>query len=277
MRQAKGMLKEKYGDENEILTVHIKQIMNLPNITGNNSTKVNEFYETLAVNVQAIRTMGKLEAINGYARLTLDKLAGIRADIVREDKNWKEWAFPELVTNLQAWLDRNMVEREEEKENSSGRGGRFPGYNNNRGGFSGGYPDNKRDQEDRRRYGGNHRQYMQKDNDRIRREMPKNRMICVYCGSMGHNSTLCSQVLDVASRREILKQKKVCFNCTKTGHLVKTCWMPKMREEASHLGMHDAPQIVHELGGEYDGRDEKASRWRARWRRTGWSKERQRI
>ena len=76
------MLKEKYGDENEILTLHIKQIMNLPNISGNNSSKINEFYETLAVNVQAIRTMGKLEAINGYARLTLDKLAGIRANIV---------------------------------------------------------------------------------------------------------------------------------------------------------------------------------------------------
>ena len=66
--------------------IHIKQIMNLPNISGVNPIKINEFDETLVVNVQAIETMGKLVSVNGYARLTLDKLVGIREDMVRDDK-----------------------------------------------------------------------------------------------------------------------------------------------------------------------------------------------
>ena len=33
-------------------------------------------------NVQAFETMNKLKEINGYVRLTLDKLPGIRADLV---------------------------------------------------------------------------------------------------------------------------------------------------------------------------------------------------
>ena len=33
-------------------------------------------------NVQALETINKLKEINGYVRLTLDKLPGIRADVV---------------------------------------------------------------------------------------------------------------------------------------------------------------------------------------------------
>ena len=46
--------------------------------------------------------MGKLKEINGYVRLTLDKLQGIRADLARTDDVWQEWKFPQLVEVLES-------------------------------------------------------------------------------------------------------------------------------------------------------------------------------
>ena len=37
-------------------------------------------------NVQALETMGKLGEVNGYVRMTLNKLEGIRGDLVRPGK-----------------------------------------------------------------------------------------------------------------------------------------------------------------------------------------------
>ena len=67
-------------------------------ITETNPTRINEFYEKLVTNIQTLESMGKEKDIyRGYVRLTLDKLPGIRADLVRLDDNWQEWRFPQLV------------------------------------------------------------------------------------------------------------------------------------------------------------------------------------
>ena len=44
--------------------------------------------------------MGKLNQINGYVQITLDKLQPIPADLVRLDTSWKKWTFPQLVEAL---------------------------------------------------------------------------------------------------------------------------------------------------------------------------------
>ena len=76
----------------------------MPVITGTNPTKINEFYKKLVTNIQTLESMGKDKDIRGYVRLTLDKLQGIRADLVRMDNNWKEWKFPQLVEALRKWV-----------------------------------------------------------------------------------------------------------------------------------------------------------------------------
>ena len=45
------------------------------------------------ISAQALETMNKLKEPIDYVRLTLDKLPGIRADVVRLDDNWQEWDF----------------------------------------------------------------------------------------------------------------------------------------------------------------------------------------
>ena len=47
--------------------------------------------------VQALETIRKLNEIKSYVRNTLEKLPGIRADLVRLDDSWQDWGFCELV------------------------------------------------------------------------------------------------------------------------------------------------------------------------------------
>ena len=52
--------------------------------------------------------MGKLKEINGYVRLTLDKLQGIKADLVTTDDDWQDWKFPQLVKALESYTCRKF-------------------------------------------------------------------------------------------------------------------------------------------------------------------------
>ena len=89
--------------------------MSLPHINSVNLYKVYEFNEKLPGSVQALKTMGKLKEINGYVRLTFDKLQGIKADLVRMDNGWQEWKFQQLVKALESWTRRNPIILKENK------------------------------------------------------------------------------------------------------------------------------------------------------------------
>ncbi len=94
---AKSILQTKFGKMSEIVTAHVKGIMDLPTINGSSATKIHDFYQKLLTHVQAMETMGKLKTINGYVRLLIDRLPGIRSDLVRDDEEWDTWEFPQLV------------------------------------------------------------------------------------------------------------------------------------------------------------------------------------
>ena len=106
---AKNILINKYTKPREVANAQIQCIMGLPVITETNPTRINESYEQLITNVQTLESMGKHKDIRGYVRLTLDKLQGIRADLVRLDDNWQEWRFPKLVEALKNGCERNSV------------------------------------------------------------------------------------------------------------------------------------------------------------------------
>ena len=74
--------------------------MVLPSIPNTSTVRIHDFYERLSTNVNALDTLEKLKEINGYVRLTLDKLSGIRADLVRTDDSWKNCKFYELLESL---------------------------------------------------------------------------------------------------------------------------------------------------------------------------------
>ena len=80
----------------------MKDILDLPKISGNQPRKIHQFYERLLYDVQSLETMGKLSQVNGNVALTIDKLSGIR-DLVRNDEHWKTWDFLKLCDALKSW------------------------------------------------------------------------------------------------------------------------------------------------------------------------------
>ncbi len=106
---------EGYLLSSEIVNSYTQNIICLPNIHGCQPSKIHKFYETLMYNVQSLETLGKLSEVNGYVRATIDKLEGIRGDLVRMDNDWQEWKFPYLVEALRKWTERNPVKNQSEK------------------------------------------------------------------------------------------------------------------------------------------------------------------
>ena len=115
--RAKNILQATFGKTSEVSTAHVRGIIDLPTVNGSNPAKIHDFFEKLVTHVQAVETMGKLKTINGYVWLLLDRLHGIRSDLVRDDVNLTNWELPHLVEALRLWTERNTIsdERKEHK------------------------------------------------------------------------------------------------------------------------------------------------------------------
>ena len=98
----------RYGKPSEVATIHIHYITSLPVISNCNPNGIQEFYEKLPISVQALKTKKKLKDLKGYLRLTLDKLNGIRANLVRLDDNSQQQGFCQLVDSLRKWTEKNL-------------------------------------------------------------------------------------------------------------------------------------------------------------------------
>ena len=91
----------------------------MPAISNSNPERIHSFYEKLVTSVQSLESMGKLQIINGLVRHTLDKLSGIKSELVRSDDDWQEWTYVELVEALKRWTDRNPVQNTEKSSENN--------------------------------------------------------------------------------------------------------------------------------------------------------------
>ena len=110
--RAKNILQSEYGRESEIVHAYVNNIMGLPSISDSNTKKIDEFYKKLLYNVQSLETLGKLRDVSGNARTVLDKLKGIKADLVRGQEGWQNWDFAQLIQALKRWKEINPIEIE---------------------------------------------------------------------------------------------------------------------------------------------------------------------
>ena len=98
---------------------YTREILDLPTVTNANPKKISEFSETLNYCVQALQTLNKLEQVNGAVSMTLDKLPGIRGDLVRTDPDWERWDFAQLSEAIRLWEETRLIRRQwREKSNS---------------------------------------------------------------------------------------------------------------------------------------------------------------
>ena len=164
-------------------------MMSLPVIYGSNPNKILEFYETLSPKLQALETTGKIKEVNGYVRMRLDKLEGIRGDFVRTDDNWQDWKFPHQLEALRKWNTRNPPKPVDER----------PPQGEN-------IPIQATEDE----------KYQVRQHDQRRRP-------CVYCESSDHQSVNCDKVTTIHERRKQLNLKQLCFTCTGANHKASEC------------------------------------------------------
>ena len=184
--RAKSILLDKYGKDSEIIKAYSQQIFDLPVIPNQNLYRIHEFCDKLTFSVQSLQTMGKLEQVNGYVAMTLDKLPAIRGNLVRTDPLFENWTFDKLAEALRHWTRRNPIGKTEDRSQRDDRNRR---------------DDRKRDKPPFRVYNTQQKNGASKPS-------------CVYCDATEHKSFNCTNVLNLAERRSILLRKRLCFNCT---------------------------------------------------------------
>ena len=72
--------------------------------------KIQEFYESVNRNYDALLSMGEADMLRGFAMSTLNKLPQERPDIARTDENWENWDMEASINNFQQWLKRHKVD-----------------------------------------------------------------------------------------------------------------------------------------------------------------------
>ena len=186
--KAKELLQKKYGVTTEIVHAHGRQILQLPSITSSHNLKsIHQFYRSLNVNVNSLKTLGKLDTAEILVRETLDKLSPIKADLIRTDPEWQKWNFDKLLESLREFTIRNPEGEEVEKYDTR----------------------------------------IDRKSPRVKGFQAQNReerkICCVYCNTESHRSSECTKVKSVQERKEILKRKRLCYNCTGQNHSVSSC------------------------------------------------------
>ena len=86
--RAKPILQAKFGRLTVLANAHINCIISLHVVFGSHPSQVHDFYEKLTLsgnNEKTLEIMRKLNETKGYVGNTLDKLPGIRVDLVRLD------------------------------------------------------------------------------------------------------------------------------------------------------------------------------------------------
>ena len=63
----------------------------MPTVRGTNFEKVQDFYNRLTKNCDALLTLGEKSMLKGFVTTTLNKLSNVKPDIVRMDQEWESW------------------------------------------------------------------------------------------------------------------------------------------------------------------------------------------
>ena len=170
--RAKSILKSEYGKTSEIVHAYVNNIMGLPTITSTSPKEINEFYKKLLFKVQSLETLRKLREVSGNVRAVLDKLKGIKRDLVRGHAGWTDWDFGQLIRAIKSWRDINSVGEESENASASAK--------------------RKNDVHHRNARGRSYHTQQQAGERQMRG--------CVYCDNVDHVSTNCPKVVAVGDR-----------------------------------------------------------------------------
>ena len=87
----KGSINKKCIKNKLVVSAHVQKIVNLSSVEGTHFLRIQEFYENLSNNYDALVTMGEAGMLRGFVISTLNKLPHVKPDLVRTDDNWENW------------------------------------------------------------------------------------------------------------------------------------------------------------------------------------------
>ena len=183
--EAKNILKEKYGRPSEMVKGYVREINNLMN-PGRDVRKVHDFADKLFGAVEGLKTLGKLNGMQELAQTTLDKLSGIRNEVIGNDNTFDCWNYEQLMAALKLWMKKNPVQ---DTERDCNRG----------------------------------REFSKPTSKKVFHTREKSNRDFVYCNSIEHRSVDCTVIETPAERKRALIQRKLCFNCTRSDHRASSC------------------------------------------------------
>lgn len=102
-------LKSEYGQSKLVVNAHVGEIVNLPVVKGSSYLKIEEFYDSVSRNYDALLTMGEVDMLRGFVLPSVNKIPKVTSDIVRTDKKWKNWDMETLINSLRQWLKSQKV------------------------------------------------------------------------------------------------------------------------------------------------------------------------
>lgn len=102
-------LKSEYGQSKLVVNAHVGEIVNLPVVKGSSYLKIEEFYDSVSRNYDALLTMGEVDMLRGFVLPSLNKIPKVTSDIVRTDKKGKNWDMETLINSLRQWLKSQKV------------------------------------------------------------------------------------------------------------------------------------------------------------------------
>ena len=110
-------LREKYGYPSEVAGHYIIALLDLQPITERDVSKIHKFYEKLLFNVESLKTLGKLETIEGATfYVIVKKLEVLKAELATHvSGDWRNWSFSELLEALRKWTETNAVVKTEKR------------------------------------------------------------------------------------------------------------------------------------------------------------------
>ena len=80
-------LQKEYGQTKVVVNAHMDKIINLTPVKGSNYSKVQEFYEKLSKNFDALQMLEEGQKIHGFFVATLNKFPQVKPVLVRVDEN----------------------------------------------------------------------------------------------------------------------------------------------------------------------------------------------
>ena len=189
---AVGMLKERFGDPQQIICSHMEGLLKIPSCSSDRSCSLRSVYDKIMVNIRGLEALGVTS--EQYGSLLIPVImtkfpSEIRLRIAREiGKN--AWKISPLLDILKA-----EVEAREVSEGSTISTLKSPAVQSTR------IPHNSTGSS------------LVANSYRIR---------CVYCNGE-HYSAACSTVTSVKDRKDILLKAGCCFNCLKSKHKSRDC------------------------------------------------------